>query len=304
MSRRLAVPILVISVACVAMIAAIAADGKGATMESFAQSLSQGVDSRLKGKQASDNTRNIFSKKDHAAKKYTRNPNLWCADLVPQLTGCAVWKPPLEYVGERYGGVMITPRHILFCQHAHPAWDGGWMKVQPQVIRFVTADSKVVDMEMIANAEVQAYDLSVGLLNEAVPAGIHVMPLMPTMTEAQKTRLRELKVPDLSISQAGMRPPANLKHEAVAYPGPIGIPLEGARKPWDYDIYQGDSGTPRFFVTPAGLALYQLTGAGAVENSVVKKLIEACDASAIQRGVLKKATGLEPVVVKVEIPEK
>src|SRR5688572_17303884 len=94
-----------------------AAERQAADFETFAKSLAEGIDVRLKDKKASDATRTVFSAKDHVAKKYTRNPQLWCADLVPQLTGCAVWKPPLEYVGERYGGVMITSRHILFCKH-------------------------------------------------------------------------------------------------------------------------------------------------------------------------------------------
>lgn len=295
--------ILAAATGCAGMIVALAQDGKGRpSPESFAQSLTTGIDSRLKGKTAADDTRNIFSKKDHAAGKYTRNPNLWCADLVPQLTGCAVWKPPLEYAGERYGGVMITSRHILFCKHSHPSWDGGWMKVQPQIIRFVTADSKTVDMKLIADVNSPDQDLCVGLLNEDVPQGIHVAPLMPRLTLAQKKGLQDRHVPDLGISQASLRPPRNEKQESVAYAGPAFIPPETARRPWYFEVYEGDSGTPRFYLTPAGLALYQLTGAGDADPAALESLIAACDASAIQRGVLKQPTGKKPVVAKVALP--
>lgn len=306
MSRRQFFLILASASGCAGLIVALAKDGNakaGQGFDAFAQALTAGIDSRLKGKVASDGTRNLFAKKDHVAGKYTRNPNLWCADLVPQLTGCAVWKPPGEYAGERYGGVMITSRHILFCRHSHPAWDGGWMKVQPQIIRFVTADNKTVDMKLIANVDSAAdRDLSVGLLHEDVPPGIHIAQLMPALSATQKAKLRQMRVPDLGISQAGLRPPKNEKHESVAYVGPMRVPLEGARQPWGYEVYPGDSGTPRFYVTPAGLALYTLSGAGDADPQVIETLIAACDASAIQRGVLKQATGKKLQFAKVTVP--
>lgn len=277
-----------------------AADGGGDGFDAFAKSMIAAVDSRLKGKKPSDATRQLFSSKDHAKKKYVRNTNLWCADLVPQLTGCAVWKPPVDYVGERYGGVMITSRHILFCKHAHPAWDGGWMKVKPQIIRFVKTDNKVVDMTLIANVDSPNQDLSVGLLNDDVPEGIHVMPLMPALSDEQLGRLMKLLVPDICISQAGKRPDGK-SHEAVVYPN-VGSAYH--REPWDYDPYPGDSGTPRFYVTPRGLALDSLTGAARIAGrlSELKTLIAACDESAIARGVLKKPTGKVPTAIDITIP--
>ena len=281
-------------------------EARDSGMAAFAKSLANGIDSRLAGKKASGATMEVFSSKNHPAKKYVRNPQLWCADFVPQLTGCSVWKPPLDYVGERYGGVMITSRHILFCRHAHPAWDGGWMKVQPQVIRFVTADNKVVDMKLVANVDSPKVDLCVGLLDDDVPEGIHVAPLMPAMSPEQGRELMGMNVPDLSISQAGKRPNGK-SNEAMAYVGTAaGSPSVATRKPWSYEVYQGDSGTPRFYITPKGLALYQLTGAGDVSGNLahLKELIAACDANAVERGVLKKPTGKQPKVLDLPVPPK
>lgn len=280
-------------------------DPKVPDLVSIASSLGEGVDSRLKGKKASERTMNVFSKKDHIARKYTRNPDLWCADLVGQLTGCAAWKPPLEYAGERYGGVMITSRHILFCRHSHPAWDGGWMKVQPQVIRFVKIDGTAVDMKLIANVDSPGLDLSVGLLDADVPAGIHVVPVMPPFSPAQNQRLQALKVPDIGISQAGNRSPGE-KNESMVYVGSSMPDKATLRGPWQYLVYPGDSGTPRFYITTKGLALYVLTGAASVSDNfeAIKSLIAACDASAVARGVLAKPTGKLPVLVKIPVPKE
>lgn len=280
-------------------------EAKSSDMAAFAKSLAAEIDSRLAGKKASPASMEVFSVKDHAAKRYVRNPQLWCADLVPQLTGCAAWKPPVEYVGERYGGVMITSRHILFCKHAHPAWDGGWMKVQPQIIRFVTADNRVVDMKLIANVDSPKADLCVGLLDDEVPEGIRVAALMPEMTAEQRRELMALKVPDLSVSQAGKRP-SGVSNEAMAYAGDASLGTSPSRKAWNHEVYEGDSGTPRFYVTPKGLGLYQLTGAGEVSGNIahIKELIAACDANAMERGVLKKPTGMLPEILDLKVPAK
>jgi hypothetical protein len=55
-------------------------------------------------------------------------------------------------------------------------------------------------------------------------------------------------------------------------------------------------------VTPAGLVFYQLTGASEPNPKVIEALIAACDASAVQRGVLKQPTGKKPVIAKLAVP--
>ena len=267
----------------------------------FANGLTAAVTSRVDGKTPSDSTRHVFSSKDHAIPSYVRNANLWCADLVPQLTGCAAWK---TYWNETLGGVMITRRHILFCQHQHPKWD------QPPagtLIRFVKVDGTVVERTLIANVDApNNVDLCVGLLDQDVPEGIHVVPIMPPFSAIQKGQLGELKVPDLAVSQAGSLSPG-VSNESRVYSGIIYQNLSIPPPPlsdWLHFIYPGDSGTPRFLVTTSGLCLYMLTGASSVNDniSLINSLISACDASAMARGVLAEPTGKTVTVADIVIP--
>jgi hypothetical protein len=161
-------------------------------------------------------------------------------------------------------------------------------------------------MTLIANVDSPSVDLCVGLLNDEVPAGIHVVPVMPPFSSIQKEQLQELKAADLGLSQAGTRPGVGF-HESVVYPGnayqPFGTP-PAPRLAWAYGPHEGDSGTPRFYVTSQGLALYLLTGADSVSDNIahINSLIAACDASAVTRGVLEEPTGEEITVADISIP--
>jgi hypothetical protein len=128
---------------------------------------------------------------------------------------------------------------------------------------------------------------------------------MPAFSQAQNERLQALKVPDIGITQAGSRSPTE-KNESMVSVGPFEMDKATLRAPWRYSVYQGDSGTPRFYVTRKGVALYSIAGPGLVSKNMdaIKSLIAACDASAIARGVLTKPTGKLPVLMKIPVPKE
>jgi hypothetical protein len=86
-------------------------------------SLSSNVISRVVGLSGGAKYMNMFSVKNHNTKTYVRNPNFWANDIKQEFTGCAVHK---TFGYESYGGVLITPRHVLYCAHAFPHALGTW----------------------------------------------------------------------------------------------------------------------------------------------------------------------------------
>ncbi len=101
---------------------------------------------------------NVYSSYNHLTGTYTRNTNLWSAPLVSQLTGVvAVHFRSDTYataggeISDSYGGVFITQRHLLFCNHAHPAADVSWPTTTRMRLRFVRADNTVVHATIISN---------------------------------------------------------------------------------------------------------------------------------------------------------
>lgn len=122
---------------------------------------------------------------------YTLNPNLWCAELLPKLTGLAIHKdecqngqPAGTQWRHRYGRVAITKRHILSCHHAHSAASGTWNGVvntqAPCRIRFIDNTGATVDRIQIHQASDVPRDLSMAVLDADLPESVHVMKVAPS----------------------------------------------------------------------------------------------------------------------------
>ena len=116
----------------------------------------------INGKTPGSTGMNRFTSQNHAAGTYTHNPDWFAAALGSQLQACAALKFLPNYAWssgahqmQSYGGVLITPRHVLYCHHAHPHAEGTWSvrDLGPQKIRFVKADNTVVDVVQLAQSE-------------------------------------------------------------------------------------------------------------------------------------------------------
>lgn len=187
---------------------------------------------------------NVFSTSVHETATYVRNVNSWAAPLTPQLTGCVAAK---SWAGSnnsgpwnnQYGGVMITPRHVLYCQHAHPHAAGTWgvnPSAGPCRLRFVKVDNSVVEVvqlcqnntptlttlaqyeadralrpwEVVRNPRLSSgqlihdyFDLSVGLVDvDVTTLGIPVMPILRQPNDFDQ-ELHGLTQPTFAISQDG-----------------------------------------------------------------------------------------------------
>ena len=222
---------------------------------------------------------NLFSLCDHDRKSYARNPDLWAQDLVRHLTGVSIYN---DFTQESYGGVLITPRHLLFCAHAHPHAHQTWgpNPNRPGAThRFLTSDGRVVESLQLHQAKslggsllpgLESVDLCVALMDRDLEAeGLAVVPIFPPVSDAAVTAAlewsRKEKQPFafMGISQGTSRPTQIEPPEPVAdYPrkhGRMCYLLDrnnlttpqgttGPFAPWSYRVWDGDSGSPAFLI--------------------------------------------------------
>lgn len=221
----------------------------------------------------------LFSDFDHATETYVRNPDLWAQDLVEQLTGVVVYN---THAIESYGGVLITPRHLLFCAHAHPHAAGTW-PVNPErpgaEHRFLTLDGRLIKSTQIHQAkshgnsrqpDMASVDLCVALLDRDLESeGLHVVPVLPEFSaSARQTAMDWAREAGEPFAFFGVSQGVGRRTQSVP-PEPIGdYPREHARMvyikdrgdmaqtgpergpfaDWDYRVWDGDSGTPAFLL--------------------------------------------------------
>jgi hypothetical protein len=113
----------------------------------------------------------IFTTQNHASGIYVRNAQCWAnyADLTP----ISPWN---SEAGNLWAGILISPRHVLFCAHASISTGA--------TMRFIRADNAVVERTLVGIETLPGYtphypDLRVGVLNSDVPAGIGYARVLP-----------------------------------------------------------------------------------------------------------------------------
>lgn len=281
---------------------------------------------------------NLFSAYDHEENIYTRNPDLWAQDLIRHLTGVVIYN---DFTQESYGGVLITPRHLLFCAHAHPHAHQTWGPNPNRagaVHRFLTSDGNVVESLQLHQAKslgssllpgLESVDLCVALLDRDLEAeGLKIVPIFPAVSQAAISEAAKWAQTEkqpfafIGVSQGTSRPtqkqppePAAdypLKHERMCYikdrndlaasgskPGPFA--------PWNYHVWDGDSGTPTFLLLKGVPHLWMILttapGNGPRPGSYIghiEALIAAADENAIELDRLDQPTGLKPRIGKWE----
>lgn len=222
---------------------------------------------------------NLYAAHDHEAKTYTRNPNLWAQDLVRHLTGVSLYN---QFSRESYGGVLITPRHLLFCAHAHPHahLTFGPNPNRPGAIhRFLTSDGRLVESLQLHQAKslgssllpgLSSVDLCVAVMDRDLEAeGLKVVPVFPAISDADDTAVLKWAEKEkqpfafIGIGQGTSRrtssqPPKPIadypkKHERMCYIKDRRDMSNSKEKPgpfaaWNYAVWDGDSGTATFLL--------------------------------------------------------
>ena len=269
---------------------------------------------------------------------YTRNPNLWCAPLVSQLSAAVAYK---SFSAQSYGGILISPRHVLYCDHAKPhaanTWPVNYGDSRPSMLQFVLGNGTVVQAVQLAqttrrisrdqpgayiptdwpSGSASAPDLCVALLDRDVQAlGVHVMPI-PLLAQEELDYISSLNIPTLHVTQGWERATNSLPSTPISnYPQYNNAMVAVGRgdrsgtayESIDYAVGDGDSGTPAMILLDGTLYLERiLIGGGGVGVQVannidhINSMIAVAENDAISRGKLASRTGITVSATQITV---
>jgi hypothetical protein len=207
---------------------------------SLAKEISDSIDTRISGLNATT-AKPIFTTQNHTTSTYVRNSGCWAADL--DLTPISPWN---STGGSQRAGTLISPRHVLFCEHFnfHPSVGA--------TIRFIAADGTVINRTITALETHPDYapfypDITIGLLDSDVPSSIGFAKILPQNWENYLPSLSSTyPLPCLVLDQEEKALVSNLFEldiSAIFVP-----PTDPTRFAFYEKIISGDSGNPAFFV--------------------------------------------------------
>jgi hypothetical protein len=274
----------------------------------------------------------VFSSKNHDTSTYVHNTAMWLHDLRGQLSGRAIHKGGMMLDRpEDGGGILITPRHLLYCAHFYPhaanTWGANLNDSRPATIRFLLANNTVVEavqihQQPVTTSEGGYIDLVVATLDRDVAElGVHVMPICPYDRRFFDTVLRAgaPSLPVFSVSQGyesttsqqpWSQPVSDYPypdHDVLCYIIDWHNKRQNASNPaiepltyqhFNFAVYQGDSGSPSFFILGGTIYLHMIlthVWSGPFVADYINEInnaIAQADAKAISLGRLDSPTGL------------
>lgn len=261
---------------------------------------------------------------------YTRNPNLWCAPLASQLSAAVAYKS--NGPAQSYGGILISPRHVLYCDHSKPyaanTWQTNYGDSRPCTLQFVLGNGTVVQAVQLAqttrrtnrdqpgayipadwpSGSTSAPDLCVAVLDRDVQTlGVHVMPI-PLLAQQELDYISSLNIPTLQVTQGWERitnslPDTPISNYPLYYNAMVAVGRgDRSGTPYstiDFNEGDGDSGTPAMILLDGTLYLERiLIGGGGVgvqaSNNLdhINAMIAVAENDAIARGKLAARTGI------------
>lgn len=222
---------------------------------SLAKNASDNIDNAISGKTPST-TKPIYSTQNHSTATYTRNTNCWAG--VWDLTPISPWN---STGANTRAGTLISPRHIIFAAHYQISTGA--------TIRFVDSSNNVVTRTMTNKLTHPSYspyypDITVGLLDSDVPAGIGYAKILPQNWAAYLPSLSSTyRIPALVLDQEEKALISEL-YNLSTYAS-FSAPSDSTRLGFFENIISGDSGNPAFLIingTLVILTVWTYGGAG------------------------------------------
>lgn len=255
---------------------------------------------------------------DPVNKVYVRNTSMWAHTLRSQLAACVAYKDT-SLARQSYGGVLISPRHVLYCEHAHPFAEGTWINpIGPTELHWVLADNTSVTAIQIAqsshNPSLPGYysgympgvsqDACVAVLDRDVEAlGVPVMPIVGMPTAQDYTDLLyNAVIPRITVTQGYERITSKIPPTPISdYPQYNNAMVAVATSPspeyqlFDYAVWDGDSGTPSLILHDGTLYLSRLVSgipSPGLHISELNAKLLAAENDAVARGKMGGLTGI------------
>ena len=188
----------------------------------------------------------VYTGQNHETASYPRNPSLWCADVVNELTAVSPWNSEHR---NRVGGTLITKRHIITSAHAALS-----ISSVPLTVRFVDADSNVHTRTIVGcktsaewSRRSNRSDFRIYTLDSDLPDSIKPCKLMPSNWGDYLPDLNKSRPPQLVFDQEEKALVADLrKIDAKLSYG--AYPVKDDRAIFSESLIGGDSGNPAFLI--------------------------------------------------------
>ncbi|MDO8486260.1 MAG: fibronectin type III domain-containing protein [Candidatus Staskawiczbacteria bacterium] len=216
--------------------------------------ISYQIDNRIAGLTADSSTKNLFTTRGDATSPWVRNSSVWTerGDKALDLTGASPW---VSYGNYAKGGTLISPRHIVFANHASI--------INGATIIFVDKNNNIITRTLQNQQRVGSSDIEIGVLDSDVPSSIAYYPVIAydemlqylSSTNNSSWLTFTPRIPTLVLDQ---------EDHAIIQETPAASPLftyfaspqaGTARMGFWESFVSGDSGNPGFFTINNKLAL-------------------------------------------------
>lgn len=241
----------------VALVSVTASTTSPATVDTFqswvAGSLARHCTDQIDGLIASKSQLNLYTNYQfYGPNDFARNANCWANGI--DLSCASPWN---STGGATRAGTLVSPMHVVFCQHA------GFYPANGATITFVSQSGAVVTKTMASSVHVGgAADIRVGVLDSDVGGGVTFAKVLPTTWANHLPGINSLStIPAMCLNQT--------ERASIAALRSLNMNFENAY-PAGYAAYYGeivlfDSGNPTFLVVagqPVLLGVFRTGGAG------------------------------------------
>jgi uncharacterized delta-60 repeat protein len=257
--------------------------GKVSANSLFDEIASQ-IDTRISSVSTPSTSLTLFTTRGAGAgTTWVKNTNIWTNQSTDiDWTGIASWNSSGGYLN---AGTLISPKHVLMA--AHYAIPNG------AIITFVKNDNTVVTKTLVSQTYI-GNDITVGILDSAVPAGITFYSLPPTMSDlasrlgiltyngSQNNNIANLNIPVVSFDQE-----KKSSIHQVTYISDTEIQhihysssTSATRYQFSHPTVPGDSGNPIFMLiddTPILVATHYSSVSGPYFGGYISAINSAMD---------------------------